>query len=148
MQTYEVREGDLLVSTDRARLDFDVIHKFLSTCYWTPGISMEQVRRQIEHSTLVFGLYRDGTQIGFARVLSDLTRFGYLCDVFIVEPEQRKGLGQFMLRALFAHPELTGIRKWILATADAHGVYEKLGFELLPNPDRYMVWKPQDRKWM
>jgi GNAT superfamily N-acetyltransferase len=157
---YEVRQGELLVSTSAILLDRNLIHEFLTTSYWSPGITREQVDRQIRHSTLGFGLYRTlpfkpvekrgvpPKQIGFCRVVSDLARFAYLADVFIVEAEQRKGLGSFLLNAVVAHPELKGIRKWMLATQDAHGVYERLGFTALPNPEAYMVWKPDDARWV
>jgi GNAT superfamily N-acetyltransferase len=156
-----IHEGDLLISTDRELLDYALIHAFLKDSYWSPGITLEQVSRQISNSAFAFGLYRlpglaVGTamdapgpkQIGFARVVTDCTRFAYLADVMIVESEQRRGLGQKLVSAVMAHPELRGVRKWLLATKDAHGVYEKLGFEPLPNPEAYMVLKPKDAKWV
>jgi GNAT superfamily N-acetyltransferase len=161
MDVYNVHDGDLLISTDRELLDYSLIHAFLAQSYWSPGITPEQVRRQIDNSALAFGLYRltglaVGTaldapaprQIGFCRVVTDLTRFAYLADVLIVESEQRQGLGQKLVAAAMQHPELRGIRKWLLATKDAHGVYAKLGFELLPNPEAHMVLKPKDAKWV
>jgi len=156
MENYEVRNGGLLVSTDHALLDFDLIQGFLKDCYWSTGITMEQVRRQIQHSSLTFGLYRlsgegenrSPQQIGLTRVVSDLARLAVLNDVFIVPHEQRGGLGSFLLRSVLAHPDLRGIRKWLLATRDAHGVYAKLGFTALPNPEAYMVYRPADARWV
>jgi GNAT superfamily N-acetyltransferase len=160
-EPYNIHEGDLLISTDRDLLDFELIRNWLAATYWTPDISADQLHRQTNNSTLVFGLYRlpglaVGTaleaagpqQIGFCRVLSDLTRLAYLCDVLIAPDEQRKGLGTKLVAAVMQHPELLGIRKWLLATKDAHGVYAKLGFEPLPNPDAYMVLKPKDAIWV
>jgi hypothetical protein len=162
---YATREDGILVSDDRALLDFTAIHGFLSTCYWSGGISMEQVQRQTRCSTLVFGLYRELPadsagpqatldplaapppaarleQLGFARVLSDLTRFAYLCDVFIVTPEQGQGLGKRLLRDIKAHPELVDVRRWLLATRDAHGLYAQFGFEPLRKPEVWMSIHP------
>ena len=136
-------------------------HAFLKTTYWTPDITLEQLHRQVDNSTVAFGLYRlpglaVGTatdapapqQIGFCRVISDLTRFAYLGDVMIVPNEQRKGLGQKLVAAAMQHPELKGVRKWLLSTKDAHGVYAKLGFAPLENPEAYMVRKPEDAEWV
>lgn len=156
---FELRDGAFLVSDDRALLDFSVVHGFLTQCYWSAGISMEQLRRQTEHSTLVFGLYHEEpgaaaarpVQLGFARVLSDLTRFAYLCDVFIVPQAQGRGLGKLLLRAITAHPELTDVRRWLLATKDAHGLYEQFGFVPLPKPEMWMSIPPdkeQPQRWV
>ena len=161
MEGLSIHEGDLLISSDRELLDYELIRNFLASSYWSPGITMEQVRRQIDNSALAFGMYRlpglavaaatelpAPQQIGFCRVVTDLTRFAYLADVMIVEDEQRRGLGTKLVAAVMQHPELRGIRKWLLATKDAHGVYEKLGFEALPNPEAYMVLKPKDAQWI
>jgi GNAT superfamily N-acetyltransferase len=161
VEQYQVHDGDLLISSDRSLLDYQLIHGFLATSYWSPGITQQQVRRQIDNSSLAFGLYRlpglaVGTaqdaptprQIGFCRVVTDLTRFAYLADVMVIDSEQRQGLGRKLVAAALQHPELVGIRKWLLATKDAHGVYSKLGFEPLPNPEAYMVLKTKDAKWV
>lgn len=151
---YEVHADGILVSDDRSRLDFAVIHDFLSSCYWSTGISMEQVERQTAHSTLAFGLYSDGDprrQLGFARVLSDLTRFAYLCDVFVVSEAQGRGLGKRLMRDIKAHPELRDVHRWLLATKDAHGLYAQFGFAPLPRPQSWMSVEPdkaRPRRWV
>lgn len=144
---YAVSEDGIVVSDERERLDFGVIQGFLSSCYWSSGISMAQVERQTRASTLVFGLYHESVdnppvQLGFARVLSDLTRFAYLCDVFVVTAAQGQGLGKRLLRDIKAHPELVDVRRWLLATRDAHGLYSQFGFEALRKPEMWMSIHP------
>src|SRR5438105_1709892 len=98
LMPYEVRSGPWLISDDRARLDLDAVHAYLTQSYWTPGISREQVERQTTHSSVVFGMYGDTEgQVGFARVLSDLTRFAYICDVYIRPDAQGQGLGKLLM---------------------------------------------------
>jgi GNAT superfamily N-acetyltransferase len=116
------------VDADKNRLDIAVIHGFLSECsHWARGIPLATVRRTIEHS-LAFGLYRDDAQIGFARVISDETTFAYLADVFVVESERGRGLGQFLVEAILAYPPLHGLRQWLLVTRDAKSLYRRCGF--------------------
>ena len=116
------------ISTDRDRLDLDVIHGFLRTAYWSPGVSREVVERAIANS-LPFGLYApDGAQAGFARVVSDLATFGYLADVFILPEHRGRGLGLWLVGTVLAHPDLQGLRRFHLATGDAHALYERFGF--------------------
>jgi GNAT superfamily N-acetyltransferase len=116
------------ISNDAARLDLDVIHGFLRTAYWSPGVSREVVERSIAHS-IPFGLYApDGAQAGFARVVSDRAVFAYIGDVFVLEEHRGRGLGVQLLETILAHPELQGLRRWHLATNDAHGLYERFGF--------------------
>jgi N-acetylglutamate synthase-like GNAT family acetyltransferase len=139
---YEQRRGEFLVSTDRARLDLDTVHRFLTGAYWSQGIPRETVARAIEHS-LPFGLYRiaaDGSarQVGFARVTTDFATFGYLADVFVDEAERGQGLGKWLMEVLFAHPQLQGFRRWMLVTRDAHGLYAQHGFTPLAAPERFM----------
>ncbi len=120
------RDG-YVISTDPARLDRDAIWSFLRTSYWSPGIERDVVERGIEHS-LVFGLYAaDGAQAGFARVVTDHARFAWLADVFVLEEHRGRGLGVWLVDTVVAHPQLTGLRI-VLATADAHGLYERFGF--------------------
>ena len=138
---WESRRGAFLVSTDRALLDLDVIHGFLSTCYWAKGIPRELVARSIEHS-LCFGIY-DGTgeksvQVGFARVVSDFATVAYLGDVFVLESYRGRGLGKWIMECIMQHPALQGLRRWILLTRDAHGLYSQFGFTPLKSPERYM----------
>jgi len=148
----EQRRGDFLVSTDPARLDLDVIHGFLTNCYWAKGIPREIVARSIEHS-LCFGVYDEGgeksqlsqktgrsgaPQVGFARVISDFATIAYLGDVFVLESHRGHGLGKWMMECVMQHPALQGLRRWILLTRDAHGLYTQFGFRPLKAPDRYM----------
>jgi len=125
------------ISTDKARLDRAAIHEFLRTSYWARGIPRQVVDRSIENS-LCFGLYDGERQIGFARVISDLSTFGYLSDVFVVESHRGRGLATWFMQIVLAHPDLRGIRRWMLATADAHGLYRKVGFTELSKPKRIM----------
>ena len=144
---YEVHWDGYCVSDDRARLDFAVIHDFLSNCYWSTGITPEQVQRQTANSSLVFGLYRDnGEQLGFARVMSDLTRFAYIADVFIVAAAQGQGLGKRLIAAIKAHPELTDVLRWVLATRDAHTLYSQFGFGPPRKPEMWMFIDPDKTK--
>jgi GNAT superfamily N-acetyltransferase len=116
------------ISTDPERLDLDVIHGFLRTAYWCPGVSREVVERSIAHS-IPFGVYApDGAQAGFARVVSDRAVFAYVGDVFVLEAHRGRGLGVWLVETMLAHPELQGLRRWHLATGDAHGLYARFGF--------------------
>lgn len=138
----EWRQGDYVISTERSRLDLDVIHGFLTRSYWSTGIPRETVERAIQHS-MPFGLYLGAAQVGFARVITDFTSFGYLADVFILEEHRGKGLSKWMMEVLFSHPELQGFRRWMLATRDAHGLYRQVGFTPLASPERFMEkWDP------
>jgi GNAT superfamily N-acetyltransferase len=125
------------VSTDKDRLDIGLIHGFLSTTYWATGRTMVQVKASIEHS-ICFGLYVDGAQVGFARVVSDRTVFAYLMDVFILESFRGKGLSKVLLAEILACEELKDVPNWLLATDDAHGLYDKFGFTGLSRPQVYM----------
>jgi len=125
------------LSFDPDALDLDVIHGFLTTSYWSPGIPRETVARAIRGSLCV-GAYRDGRQIGFARVVSDRATFAYLADVFVLEEARGQGIGRAMVRALMEHTQLQGLRRWFLATLDAHGVYEALGWQPIAHPERLL----------
>jgi GNAT superfamily N-acetyltransferase len=141
MQHDEYRKGEYVISTDRARLDLSTIHVYLSLgSYWALGRTKEAVATSIEHS-LCFGVYAaDGSQAGFARVLTDEATFAWLCDVFILEAHRGKGLGKWLVETVVAHPSLRGMPRTLLATRDAHNLYGRYGgFERLPNPDRWMV---------
>jgi len=134
----EHRLGDFLISTERARLDLDVIHGFLTNCYWAKGIPREIVTRSIQHS-LCFGIYDGrGAQVGFARVISDFATFAYLGDVFVLEPYRGRGLSKWLMQCIMQHPALQGLRRWILLTRDSHGLYSQFGFTPLRAPERYM----------
>ncbi len=125
------------VDTDRARLDLLVIHGFLAQSHWAKGIPFAVVERSIAHS-LAFGLYRDGRQIGFARVVTDRATFAYLADVFVLPGERGKGLGRWLVETVLRHPELQGLRRWLLGTRDAQGLYEQCGFRAPPPPFVFM----------
>ena len=136
--TYEIRHGDYLISTDPDKLDLDKIHAFLSLeSYWAEGISRERLNTAIEHS-LPFGIYHDDVQIGFARAISDFSTFAYLADVYIDEDYRGRGLSKLLLEAVLAHPRLIRLRRWMLGTRDAHGLYAQLGFIPLEEPARWM----------
>ena len=127
------------ISTDPARLDLDVIHGYLRGAYWSPGVPRDVVERSIARS-LCFGLYApDGAQAGFARVVTDGATFAWIADVFVLEPHRGRGLGVWLMETLLAHPDLQGLRRTVLATNDAHGLYERFGFEPLPTPERWMA---------
>ena len=143
---HETGEDGLLFSTDRTRLDIDLIHRFLADeSYWVPGIRREFVERAIETS-LCFGLFdmavRHGgskaRQLAFARVITDGAGFAWLADVFVVGTERGAGLGKGLMAFVMAHPELQRIRRFMLATRDAHGLYEQFGFTPLAHPERIM----------
>jgi GNAT superfamily N-acetyltransferase len=156
----ESRRGEFLVSTDRTRHDLDVIHGFLTNCYWAKGIPREVVGRSIQHS-LCFGVY-DGSreespclakeerhgapaakqkthvQVGFARVVSDFATVAYLGDVFILESHRGRGLSKWLMECIMRHPALQHLRRWILLTRNAHGLYAQFGFTPVKSPEHYM----------
>ena len=126
------------ISTDKRRLDVEMIHRFLSEeSYWAKTRTPEQTRTAIENS-LCFGVYLDDRQVGFARVVSDSATFAYLGDVFILSEYRAHGLSKKMMQAIVSHPDLQGLRRWLLATRDAHGLYEQFGFSALKFPERWM----------
>lgn len=129
-----------VISTDRSRLDLPVIHRYLSEeSYWAPGIPFEVVERSVGGS-LCFGVYEEvtGAQVGFARVVSDYATFAYLADVFVLPAHRGRGLSKRLVEAVLAHPDLQGLRRFLLFTADAHGLYAQYGFAPLKVPDRAM----------
>lgn len=139
---YEEPFGEYTFSTDKRRLDISVIHTFLSTqAYWSPGISLETVRQAMANS-LCFGIYHCGQQVGYARIISDLTTFAYLCDVFILEEFRGRGLSKHLLEFILSHPQLQNLRRWMLATRDAHSLYARFGFQTLQRPERFMEYFP------
>ncbi|MFD2787671.1 GNAT family N-acetyltransferase [Hymenobacter rubripertinctus] len=130
------------VSTDPARLDVALIHDYLSQqSYWALGMPRETLDRALTNS-LNFGLYApDGRQAAFARVVTDYATFAWLCDVFVLPEFQGQSLGKQLMQAVFEHPELQGLRRFLLATLDAHGLYRRFGFQDLVAPDRYLEIK-------
>src|SRR4030088_60663 len=134
----EHRRGEYLISTDRARLELHVNHGFLTNSYWAKGIPREVVARSIEHS-LCFGIYHaTGVQVGFARVVSDFATVAYLGDVFVLETHRGRGLSKWLMECVMHHPALQNLRRWILLTRDAHGLYSQFGFTPIEMPERYM----------
>jgi GNAT superfamily N-acetyltransferase len=126
------------VSTDRDRLDRELVHRFLSReSYWALGVARETVDRAIERS-LAFGLYVDGEQVGFARAVTDAATFAWIADVFVLRSHRGRGLGRRLVEAVLAHPDVSGARHVLLGTADAHGLYESYGFRPLERPERYL----------
>ena len=136
-EIYERRHDGLLVSTDRARLDVDLIHRELAGTYWASGIPRDVVERSIAGS-IAFGLYDAERQVGFARVVTDLATYAYLADVFIVEDRRRRGLGDWLVESILRHPQLRGLRRFALVTRDAGPLYERHGFTQPPEPSGYM----------
>ena len=130
------------ISTDPARLDLDAIHAFLSTeAYWSPGVSRDVVERSIEGS-MPFGIYHlagSGEQVGFARVVTDRATFAWIADVYVLASHRGHGLGKRLVAEILEHPELQGLRRWLLATADAHDLYRRFGFGPVENPGRFMA---------
>src|SRR5438105_9885885 len=133
----ETRDG-LLLSTDPELLDVNVIHRFIAEeSYWAPGVPREVVERAITHS-LCFAVYNDGAQIAFARIVTDHATFAYLADVFVLPQHRGAGIAKWMMEAIIRHPELQGLRRWMLMTAGAHGLYAQYGFAPLKRPERAM----------
>ena len=133
----EWRQGEYTISTDRRRVDLEFVHDFLRASYWAENIPFKIVRHSIENS-LCFGLYEAEKQIGFARVVTDCATFAYLCDVFVVEEFRGRGLSKWLMEIISAHPELQNLRRWLLATKDAHGLYNQFGFTALDAPSIFM----------
>lgn len=133
----EVGGARFEVDTDTARLDLAAIHRFLAASHWAKGIPLPVLERAVRHS-FVFGLYRDGRQVGFARVVSDHATFAYLADVFVLPEERGQGLGRWLVEAILADPRLQGLRRWLLGTRDAQGLYESCGFSVPPPPFAFM----------
>jgi GNAT superfamily N-acetyltransferase len=133
----ENHKEDYIISTDPAKLDIDAIADMLRRAYWAQGRTREMIARYVQHS-LVFGMYHKGRQVGLARVVSDYTTFAWLCDVFIHEEHRGHGLGKWLMETVHAHPDLQGLRRWMLATRDAHGLYEQFGWTPLDHPERWM----------
>jgi GNAT superfamily N-acetyltransferase len=125
------------ISTDSQRLSIDVIHNFISTSYWGAGRTRDITERSVRNS-LCFGLYTGGQQVGFARVVTDRTVIGYLCDVFVVPEHRGKGLSKALMKSVMDHPDLKDLPVFLLNTRDAHGLYQRFGFRSLVNPENLM----------
>jgi len=124
----EWTRGDYEISTDPDRVDIPAVHRFLSEdAYWSPGVPLDVVRRSIDGS-IVFGVYKGGEQVGMARVVTDRATFAWVCDVFVLPAHRGDGLGKWLMECVKSHPDLQGLRRWLLATRDAHGLYAQFGF--------------------
>ena len=149
MQVHEVVKNNFIISTDKNKLNVDYIHNYLcNESYWAKNIPSAIVKKSIDGS-LCFGLYKtDGDknifdrQIGFARVVTDYATFGYLADVFVDEKFRNQGLAKWMMEEIMKHENLQGLRRWMLATLDAHALYAQFGFLPLDKPERIMGFKP------
>ncbi len=128
----------LEISTDPARIDVDMVHRFLSTSYWAEGRSRETVERSIANS-IVFGAYVSARQVAFARVITDRAVFGYLADVFVVPELRGRGVAKALMQRVLSHSDLAGLKLILLRTRDAHGLYAQFGFEAATNPHELMV---------
>jgi len=134
----EWQRGDYTISTDDARLDIQTIHDFIANhSYWGQGRAVEVVQRALDHS-LNFGVYLGKHQVGFARVVTDYATFAWVADVFVLTEHRGRGLSKWLMEIILAHPQLQGFRRWVLATKDAHSLYERFGFIPLHRPERWM----------
>jgi GNAT superfamily N-acetyltransferase len=134
---HEYQLESYTISTDPARLDLDVIAEALGRAYWAAGRPRAVIARSLANS-LCFGLYHGAAQVGLARVVTDYATFAWLCDVFVLEAHRGRGLGKWLIATVVAHPDLAGLRRFLLATRDAHGLYQQYGFTPLAAPDRWM----------
>lgn len=137
MESYfEVTNGEYFISTNSSLLSIDTVHQYLSKeSYWAKNVPREVVEKSIINS-LCFGLYKNNEQIGFARIVTDKATFAYLADVFILHHCRGKGLSKWLIEKIQSHPELQGLRRWMLGTRDAHGLYEKFGWSVIPEEVR------------
>jgi GNAT superfamily N-acetyltransferase len=125
------------ISSDPGRMDIDAIHAWLTKSYWSPGIAREIVARAAANS-LCFGVFHGGQQVGFARLVTDRATFAYLADVYVVEAHRGRGVSKKLMAHIMAHPDLQGLRRMLLATRDAHGLYAQFGFTALKSPGNLM----------
>jgi GNAT superfamily N-acetyltransferase len=138
------KHGDYELDDDRSRVNFSRVHRWLDGTYWAAGRTRQRVEKSAEFSSLVVGAYaRDGTQIGFLRVVSDRVTFAWVADVFVDDPHRGKGIARAMVRFALDHPDHREVRRWVLRTRDAHGVYATLGFEPYAEPEGFMQFAPK-----
>lgn len=139
---HQHERGPYRVTSDPTQLDIEAIHAYLTRSYWAEGITREIVAQSIQAS-LCFGLFDHARQIGFARVITDHATFAYLCDVYVLEEYRGQGLGTWLVKIVTEYPALTRVRRFLLATRDAHGLYSKFGFAPLQAPARFMeIFRP------
>ena len=136
-QPREWRRDAYVISNDPSRLQLDVIHGYLTRSYWAEGIPRDLVARSIRES-IPYGVYRASHQVGFGRVISDVSTFAYLADVFVLESHRGRGLASWLMECILATPELQGLRRWMLITRDAHALYRKAGFSAPARPENVM----------
>src|SRR5215217_1920030 len=129
--------NDYFITTDKSQMDVAFVHRFLKTSYWAENIPYETVQRSIE-GALCFGVFHNNIQVGFARAITDSATFAYIADVFISEAFRGRGLSRWLMEVILAHPQLQGLRRILLATRDAHGLYKKVGFTSITNPEPWM----------
>ena len=134
---FEREKGAYKISTDLRRMDLDAVHAYLSRSYWAEAIPKEIVAKAIAAS-LCFALLEKTRQVGFARVVTDRATFAYLCDVYVIEEHRGRGLGKWLIDELLTHPDLQRLKRFVLVTDDAHGLYKQFGFGSPRNPDKYM----------
>jgi N-acetylglutamate synthase-like GNAT family acetyltransferase len=139
----ETKDG-FTISTDKSKLDFDVIFDYLSNrSYWAAGVPMDKVKRAADNS-ICFGVYENDMQVGYARVVSDKATIGYIADVFILETHRGRGLSKWLMECILKHPELQGFRRWVLLTKDAHGLYKQFGFTEPEDISLYMELRKKE----
>jgi GNAT superfamily N-acetyltransferase len=131
------------LTTDQGKMDFNVIHAFISQSYWAKDIPVPTLQKAMANSLCFAALLDSGEQVGFARVISDYATFAYLADVFVLEAHRGKGISKRLMQFIVDHPDLQGLRRTVLATADAHGLYSQYGFTALAKPENFMEsWHP------
>ncbi|WP_177735659.1 GNAT family N-acetyltransferase [Flavobacterium inviolabile] len=138
MNIITTTKGDFTISTDKSKLDLTVIHDYLANeSYWSKNIPKERIRKSIANA-LCFGIYYKDKQIGYAKVVSDFSTMAYLGDVFVLEDYRRQGLSKWLMETIMSHPELIGLRRWILLTSDAHELYKKFGWQPIASPEKWI----------
>jgi len=143
MDIFERRKDGCLISTDRSLIDLDLVHRELANSYWAQNIPKDLVEKSIRHS-LNFGVYQGDDQIGFGRIVTDCATFAYLGDVFIVDAHKGRGLSKWLMETIVSHPDLQGLRRFCLGTRDAHGLYERYGFQVIKEPEKWMEIKAKN----
>lgn len=143
MKSEEAGSKEYSITTDNSKLDFDAVHNWITNSYWANGRTKEAMKKVMDNS-LNFGLFHNKKQIGFARVVTDYHTFAYLCDVIIDDPYRGKGLGKMLMKEVMEYEPLKIMKRWLLFTKDAHGLYEQYGFGKDDMPDRTMIKKNSD----
>jgi GNAT superfamily N-acetyltransferase len=138
MEIIRQEQAGYVITTDKSKMDINAIHQYLSKeSYWAENIPVETVERSVEGS-LCFGIFWKDEQVGFARVITDCATFAYLADVYVLTPHRGRGLSKWLMEVIMTHPQLQGLRRWMLATLDAHGLYAQFGFQPIDKPERLM----------